>query len=403
MARMELTVGAARSRGRLHVLRTQAPAMLDHLAALVCVETPSEDLAACAVGAAVVSELAATLIGEPGEYVEVNGRQHLRWRWPAGGARSGVVLIGHYDTVWPLGTLSRWPFSVDETAGMATGPGCFDMKAGVVQLFHAVASLDDRDGIEILLTSDEEVGSPTSRHLIEEAARRASAALILEPSAGGALKVERKAVGMYRLEVRGRAAHAGLEPENGANALVELSHLLIAVSAMARPESGTSVTPAVAQAGTARNVVPALATAEIDVRAALPDEAFRVDRELKALQTTVPGTTLTITGGLNRPPMPRSASATLYPLAIALAADLGLDPPQGVAVGGGSDGNFTAAVGCPTLDGLGAVGGGAHAEGEHVIVAAMPERAALLAELIDRLRAEQQASAGLSAGVAEHR
>jgi glutamate carboxypeptidase len=177
------------------------------------------------------------------------------------------------------------------------------MKAGIVQLFHAVASLDNRDGIEILLTGDEEIGSPTSRHLIEDAARRASAALILEPSASDALKVERKGIGIYRLEVRGRAAHAGLEPENGANALIELCHLLLAVSTMARPGSGTSVTPTVAGAGTTRNVVPALAYAELDVRAALPDEARRVDRELRALQTTVPGTTLTITGGLNRPPM----------------------------------------------------------------------------------------------------
>jgi glutamate carboxypeptidase len=289
MASMGVPADGAPSRDRLRTMRRQTPAMLDHLAALVSAETPSEDLAACRAGATAVSELAAALIGEPGERVESGGRPHLRWSWPAGGGRPGVVLIGHYDTVWPLGTLRRWPFSVDEPAGTATGPGCFDMKAGIVQLFHAVASLDDRAGIEILLTSDEELGSPTSRHLVEDAARRASAALILEPSAGGALKVERKGTGFYRLEVQGRAAHAGLEPENGANALLELSHLLITVSAMARPESGTSVTPTVARAGTARNVVPALAHAELDVRAALPDEVLRIDRELRALGTTVPG------------------------------------------------------------------------------------------------------------------
>lgn len=373
-------------RGRLDGLRAHAPAMLDHLAALVGVESPSEDLDACAAGAAAVSEFATAVIRDPGEPVAAEGRPHLRWKWPAGQGGSGVVLIGHYDTVWPRGTLARWPFRIDEPAGTATGPGCFDMKAGIVQLFYAVASLADRDGIEILLTSDEEIGSPTSRPLIEDAARRASAALILEPSASGALKVERKGIGMYRMEVHGRAAHAGLEPENGANALIELSHLIIAAAAMARPGLGTTVTPAVAGAGTARNVVPAQAYAELDVRAALPDEADRIDRELRALRTTVPGTTLTITGGLNRPPMPRSSCDELYDLAAALAADLGLDPLGGASVGGGSDGNFTAAVGCPTLDGLGAVGGNAHAEGEYVTVAAMPERAALLAGLLDHLR-----------------
>jgi glutamate carboxypeptidase len=319
-------------RGRLDAMRAQTAAMVDHLAVLVSVETPSEDLACCAAGATAVSELATALIQEPGERLEVGGRPHLRWTWPAGKAGPGVVLIGHYDTVWPRGTLARWPFSVDEPAGTATGPGCFDMKAGIVQLFH-------------------------------------------------------KGIGVYRLEVHGRAAHAGLEPENGANALIELCHLLLAVSAVTRPGSGTSVTPAVAGAGTARNVVPALAYAELDVRAALPHEAVRIDRELRALQTTVPGTTLTVTGGLNRPPMPRSSSAALHILASTLAASLGLGPLDGASAGGGSDGNFTAAVGCPTLDGLGAVGGNAHAEGEHVTIAAMPERAALLAELLDHLRA----------------
>jgi glutamate carboxypeptidase len=376
-------------RGRLDAMRGQTRAMLDQLADLVSVETPSEDLDACAAGAAAVSRLAVALLGEPGERREASGRYHLRWKWPAGQGGPGVVLIGHYDTVWPRGTLARWPFSADERTGTATGPGCFDMKAGIVQLFHAVASLDNRDGIEILLTSDEEIGSPTSRHLIEDASRQATAALILEPSAAGALKVARKGTGFYRLEVHGRAAHAGLEPENGANALIELSHLVLAASAMARPGRGTSVTATVAEAGTARNVVPALAYADLDVRAADPDEARRVDRELRALQTTVPGTTLTVTGGLNRPPLPRSSTTALYSLAATVAASLGLGPLDGASVGGGSDGNFTAAAGCPTLDGLGAVGGNAHAEGEHVAIAAMPERAALLAELLDHLRTGQ--------------
>jgi glutamate carboxypeptidase len=313
-----------------------------------------------------------------------------------------IALIGHVDTVWPSGTLARWPFNVDArgdssagstatgstaTGSTATGPGCFDMKAGIVQLLHAVGILGDPAGIEILITTDEEVGSPTSRPLIEETARRAAAALILEPSAGGAVKIGRKGTGFYRLDVAGRAAHAGLEPENGANALIALAEIIGRVGAIARPERGTTVTPTLAAAGTAANVVPAQAHVEIDVRVAEPAEADRVDRDLRALATTVPGTTLTVGGGPNRPPLPVAASAALYKVAQDVAGTLGIGSLDGVVVGGGSDGNFTAAVGCPTLDGLGAVGGGAHAEGEHVRIDGMPERAALVAGIIGRLRA----------------
>lgn len=360
--------------------------MVADLAALVGVETPSEDLDACAAGAEAVAALAYEVFGEAGEVVEVEGRRHLRWRWPQAPGRPRIALVGHYDTVWPLGTLARWPFTVDEATGRASGPGCFDMKAGIVQLFHAVAALDDRGGLEILLTCDEEVGSRTSRALVEEAARGARAALVLEASADGAVKVGRKGTGMYRLDVDGRAAHAGLEPERGANALTALARVLTALEAVAAPERGTTVTATLAGAGTASNVVPAHAWAELDVRVAEPREATRVDRELRALTTGVEGTRLRISGGPRRPPMPAGAGAALHARLAVLAAELGLGPIAGVSVGGGSDGNFTAAVGCPTLDGLGAVGNGAHAEGEWVSVAAMPERAALLAQLVDDLR-----------------
>jgi glutamate carboxypeptidase len=242
----------------------------------------------------------------------------------------------------------------------------------------------------IVLTSDEELGSQTSRAMVEAAARGALAALVLEPTGdGGALKTARKGTGMYTMTVGGRAAHAGLEPEKGANALIELAHLVLAVDAVARPELGTTVTPTVAQAGTATNVVPDTATIDIDVRVAVAAEADRVDRDIRALATTVPGCTLTVSGGPNRPPMPASASAPLVPLVEAAAARLGLAPPGGVEVGGASDGNFTAAIGTPTLDGLGAVGEGAHAEREYVVASAMPERAALLAELVDELLAKR--------------
>jgi glutamate carboxypeptidase len=370
----------------LALLRSRTAAMIDQLAALVSAETPSSDIRACAAGAEIVRQLAAAVIGDPGETVVADGRTHVRWRWPAPAGRRSIAIIGHADTVWPPGTLRRWPFSLDRAAGTATGPGCFDMKAGIIQLLHAVSVLPDPAGVEVLITTDEEVGSPTSRPLIEEAGRAAAAALILEPSARGALKIGRKGTGLYRLDVVGLAAHAGLEPEKGANALVALAELIGRVGAVARPAAGTTVTPTLAAAGTAANVVPARAYVDLDVRVAEPAEADRVDRELRALAAAVPGTTLTVGGGPNRPPLPVTASAALFAVAQEVAASLGLPPLEGVVVGGGSDGNFTAAVGCPTLDGLGAVGDGAHAEGEHVHVDAMPERAALLAAIIERLR-----------------
>ena len=381
-------------------LRSRTATMVDQLAALVRAETPSSDLAACAAGVEIVRQVAASVVGDPGELIVAAGRTHVRWRWAAAG-EPVIALIGHVDTVWPSGTLARWPFSVDARGGSSTGavtgstvtgPGCFDMKAGIVQLLHAVGMLDDPAGIEILITTDEEVGSPTSRPLIEETARRAAAALILEPSAGGAVKIGRKGTGFYRLDVAGRAAHAGLEPENGANALIALADVIGRVGAIARPELGTTVTPTLAAAGTAANVVPAHAYVEVDVRVAEIAEADRVDRDLRALATTVPGTTLTVGGGPNRPPLPVAASTALYKVAQDVAATLGIRSLDGVVVGGGSDGNFTAAVGCPTLDGLGAVGAGAHAEGEHVRVDGMPERAALVAGLIAHLRSSAGAS-----------
>jgi glutamate carboxypeptidase len=367
-------------------LRSRTAVMVDQLAALVSAETPSSDLAACAAGVDITRQIAAAVIGDPGELVEADGRTHVRWRWPAAGGQRPIALIGHVDTVWPLGTLRRWPVGVDQEAGTVTGPGCFDMKAGLIQLLHAASMLPDRAGLEILITTDEEVGSPTSRLLIEQIGRAAAAAMILEPSARGALKIGRKGTGLYRLDVTGRAAHAGLEPEKGANALVSLADLIGRVGAVARPTAGTTVTPTLAAAGTAANVVPARAYAELDVRVAEPAEAARVDRALRALTATLPGTTLSVGGGPNRPPLPTTASTALFELARHVADGLGLPALDGVVVGGGSDGNFTAAVGCPTLDGLGAVGDGAHAEGEHVRISAMPERAALLAAIIGRLR-----------------
>ena len=366
---------------RLAHLNSGLPAMVEDLAALVTVESPSDDFAACRAVVDAAADLGAGLLGERPEVVAVDGRAHLRWRF---GRPGRVLLVGHLDTVWPVGTLNRKPFRVD--GDVATGPGCFDMKAGVVQAFHALTTLDDLDGVEVLLTTDEELGSQTSRHLVEEGARLARAALVCEPAAdGGALKRGRKGTGMYTLLVSGRSAHAGLEPEKGANALVEAARLILALLPLNRPETGTTVTPTVAAAGTATNVVPAEARVEVDVRVARPGEAERVDEAVRSLLPSVAGCRLEVRGGPNRPPMPESSGAELWARAQAVGERLGLQPFSWVSVGGGSDGNFTAAVGCPTLDGLGPLGGGAHAESEHVLVPSMPQRAALLAELVASL------------------
>ena len=348
--------------------------MVAALAALVAAESPSGHGGGCA---AVIEELFDAVAGITLERVEIGGMTHLRW---SGGGPCRALLIGHYDTVWPLGTLARWPFRID--GDTATGPGAFDMKAGIVQMAEAVATLDDREGLSILLTADEEIGSQTSRALIQEMAKGAAGALVLEPSADGAVKTARKGTGMYTLRVAGRAAHAGLEPEKGCNALLGLAEVVLAAGQLGDSTTGTTVTPTMAMAGTATNVVPASASAELDVRVWLPEEAERVDADVRALTTSIAGTSLTIEGGPNRPPLPSSASQALFARAQTTVDRLGLAPLRGVEVGGGSDGNFTAAVGTPTLDGLGALGAGAHAEGEHVVLSAMPDRAALVAELV---------------------
>ena len=353
--------------------------MIEALAALVEVESPSASDSATRAAADALDDLLADRLGRRGTWLG-GDRGHLLW---TGGGTPRVLLLGHVDTVWPAGTLARWPFDVVD--GRATGPGVFDMKAGLVQGVEALAGLDDLEGVALLATTDEEVGSPTSRELVEQTARGCEAVLVLEPSAAGALKTSRKGVSNYDLVVHGRASHAGLEPEAGANALVELSHQVLALEAIARPDAGTTVTPTVASAGTTTNTVPARARAAVDVRAVTAAEQDRVDAALRSLRTQVPGCRLELLGGVNRPPLEPSASAELFDRARRIAAELGLPSLRGVPVGGGSDGNFTAGLGVPTLDGLGGVGDGAHAEGEHVVVAAMAERAALVRALLAEL------------------
>jgi glutamate carboxypeptidase len=360
-------------------LRARLPEMLAALERLVNAESPSADVEAAERCARVIDALCHTLLGVELELIECGGRPHLRRAW----GEPRVLLLGHFDTVWPVGTVRTRPFRVED--GSAVGPGVFDMKAGIVQGLFALAALPELAGVELLLTSDEEVGSPTSRTLVEEAARHVSAVLVLEPSAAGALKVARKGSSSYSLSVRGRAAHAGLEPELGTNALVEMAAQVLAVGALADEAHGTSVTPAVAAAGTTANSVPDQARFTIDVRAWTTAELERVDRGVRALVPVVRGAALAVEGGIDRPPLEPEASRDLYACASACARALGLPRLEAAAVGGGSDGSLTAALGVPTLDGLGAVGAGAHAPDERVEVHTMPERAALVASLVGTL------------------
>lgn len=372
--------------GLIATMTARLAQILDDIGELVTCESPSSDLAAVAASADVVARIGQRLTGQAPERITIDGRSHLRWRLggaPAGGAPR-VLLLAHHDTVWPLGSLATHPFSV--TGGVLHGPGCFDMKTGLALALHAAAVLGAPAGVTILVTGDEEIGSPSSRALIEAEAAGCVAALVLEAAAdGGAIKTERKGTSMYQIRVLGRAAHAGLDPEKGVNATIELAHQVLAIGGLADAARGTSVTPTAMSAGTTLNTVPAAGGLAVDVRMWDASEQERVDAGVRALTPVLHGAALEVSGGPNRPPLGSSASAGLFARAAEVAARLGLAPLTRAAVGGASDGNFTAGAGVPTLDGLGAVGGGAHADHEHVLVAELPARAALLAALIDDL------------------
>jgi glutamate carboxypeptidase len=356
-------------------------ALLADLETLVSAESPSRDIERLTHHAELISALMEKLLGHRPRIIESPVGPHIHW---VGGPDPRVLILGHHDTVHPVGTLARLPFSV--VGGVARGPGVFDMKAGIVQAIHGVAALADTSHVEILLTADEEIGSRASRSLLEERALACGSVLVIEPSAdGGALKIGRKGTGTIEVTIDGRASHAGLEPEKGINSLVELAYLIPQIVNIARPEVGTTVTPTLASAGTADNVVPAQTTLSVDVRIALPEEKARVEEAFQNLRTTVEGTRLTLGGGIGRPPMHESAATDLFAIARNALVAAGLQTVNGVVVGGGSDGNFTAAVGVQTLDGLGAVGGGAHGDDEHVLVDTMPSRAALMALLCQDL------------------
>jgi glutamate carboxypeptidase len=263
------------------------------------------------------------------------------------------------------------------------------MKAGLIQGFYAVADCAHRSGITILVTGDEEIGSPTSRALIESEARNVEAVLVLEAAAdGGALKTARKGTSDYRIEIGGRTAHAGLNPERGVNATIEAAHQILTLAALNDPARGSTVTPTQLSSGTAANTVPGSARLAVDVRATTRSEQERIDARVRALTPTLEGAEIVVAGGLSRPPFPAAASAALYQRATRIADDLGLGPLGAVSVGGASDGNLTADLGRPTLDGLGAVGGGAHADDEHVVIETVAERVALLTALLTDLVSE---------------
>jgi glutamate carboxypeptidase len=320
-----------------------------------------------------IDEMCRELLGSGTERIG----DHRVWRRP--GDRP-VLMLCHFDTVWPTGTLAEFPFTVRD--GVARGPGVFDMKGGIVQCLWALREVPEGP-VTILFTADEEIGSPTSRALIEDEARSARAVLVLEPAEGTALKLARKGTGTWRVDVKGRASHAGLAPEKGVNAALELADHMRSVDAMGRPDLGTSVTVTMLGGGSANNVVPEAAWCAVDVRMWTAEEAERVDRELRALRPVRTGAEVSISGGVNRLPMERKASEGLYRRLVDLGYDLGT-----AEVGGASDGNFTSALGVPTLDGLGSVGGGAHARDEHVLIEEMPRRAEMVARLLESLLAD---------------
>jgi glutamate carboxypeptidase len=352
--------------------------MLECLEALVSRESPSGDATLLRSALDSVDAMLERLVGSRGRLIEAGGTAHLLWEL----GRPRVLLLCHLDTVWPRGTLERWAFRVED--GRATGPGVVDMKAGLVQGLFALSTMAPAADVRLLVTTDEEVGSPGSRTLIEDAATGLEAVLVLEGAYDGALKVARKGTAQYTVRIAGRAAHAS-EPARGANATLEMASQILDVAGLADPAAGTTVTPTLASAGTTANTVPARAELRVDSRAATVAELERVREAMLRLRPHLEGTEVAVSGGVSRLPMTREISSGLFERAERLAAALGLSPLRGVLAPGGSDGQLTAALGIPTLDGLGAVGGNAHAEGEWVEIERMPERAALLAALTSDL------------------
>ena len=354
---------------------------------LVRLESPSTDKAAVDRCGAALDGLLRGAGADVQRLPQASSGDHLVAR--INGAGQPVMLLGHFDTVWPIGTLARMPLRREHDR--LHGPGIFDMKAGIALALTAIAALRATStpcpALVVMLTTDEEVGSLTSRMAIEDEARRCRAVLVLEPALpGGALKTARKGCGEFELIIHGVSAHAGLDPGKGASAIHELATQIAAIERLQDLSRGISVNVGVITGGTRPNVVAEEARAIIDARAPTREAADHIDAALRGLQPLRAGTRLTVSGGFDRPPMERTAaSRELFSRARAVASSFGRELDEGSA-GGGSDGNFTAALGVPTLDGLGALGDGAHAAHEHVVVSALPWRAALLAGLLSSFR-----------------
>ena len=362
--------------------------MLEDLQRFVEMETPSTNKRLLDDFAEFLTSYAGSAAGGRVEVLPTEGSgNNVRVRWGREDGEPAILLLGHYDTVWSEGTVEEMPFGVAD--GVATGPGVFDMKCGLVQGFWAVRALREVAGVNrpvaFLCNSDEEIGSPNSRALIEEAACRAHTVLVLEPSLNGALKTARKGVGRFRIRVAGRPSHAGLDPEGGISAVEEMARLILELHGHTNLETGTTVNVGVVKGGTRYNVVAAQASAEVDVRAVTLTEAERMNEVISALKPHHPEARVSVEGGQIWPPMERTEKTEeLFERARQLAEELGFNLQEGLA-GGASDGCLCAAVGAPTLDGLGAVGGGAHAADERVDVESIPLRAALVARLIETL------------------
>lgn len=361
--------------------------MFDVIRQLVTQETPSSDKARLDAFADFLAQRF-TAAGAAVEILPSTRGNHVRARFgPATDAKPALILC-HYDTVWAVGSLATHPFRIEE--GKAYGPGIFDMQSSLMLAEYALRAAQDLAlplprPVTVLITSDEEVGSPTSRTLIEDEARRSAYALVMEsPLPGGVLKTSRKGIGGFRVEITGRAAHAGVEPERGISAIQELAHQILKLHSLTDMAAGTTVNVGVVQGGTVSNVVAPHAVAEIDARAWTQAEADRLSTAILGLTPVTPGATLTISGGWNRPPLERRMTADLFARAQVIGRALGLELGEG-GTGGGSDGNLTGALGIPTLDGLGVPGHGAHADHEHIEVDQISGRAALLTALLTQL------------------
>lgn len=372
----------------LRRLKPRLQEMLGILRQFVSAESPSLDKAAADRCCALIAAKWWKRDARVERIVQKHRGDHLRITyWPQKSSPEGQLLVlGHYDTVYSTGTLRKMPFRV--SSGKAYGPGTFDMKAGIVQALFALETLQrsntsPRKRLVFLWTSDEEIGSESSRKLLETEARRSDAVFVLEPSFGprGLLKTARKGVGQAELIVHGRASHAGLAPEQGINAIHELAHQLTCIAKWNDPRRGVTINAGIVEGGTRTNVIPERARAVLDLRALKISDMRRLEARLHGLRPLQKGARLEISGGFDRPPLERKRSAALFARAKLLAKQIPMSLGE-CTVGGGSDGNFTAALGVPTLDGLGAVGDGAHSSHEHVLINTMPARAALLAALL---------------------